>query len=354
MDMVVLAFIKELSLGGAEKQSLLLVRELMKKHRAFLVVWSDRVIASRYKDYISEHGLNVIFLQGGWAKKIISFKHILKREKVTHIFNFLLLNNFVGGLMGRLFSRAYIFGGIRNCEIAPSKLRWQRWLHNKISHKTIFNNHSGARKLAQLGFRQDKMLVIHNGMDGEMERSKQGARSPLMIFTAARFLPQKDHLTALKAMKMLKDRGLDFRYVMAGYGQQESVLRDWISRMDLVQEVKMVIAPENLSRLFGEAHLYLSCSLKEGLSNSIMEALSAGLPVVATDVGDNSWLVENGKNGFLVPVKAPDLLAREIERLAVDADLRRKMGQAGYQHLKRHFSSERFLEKYLKLVEHEE
>ncbi len=349
--MVVAVFIKELSVGGAEKQSLLLVKELQTRHRAFLIVWSDKVVAPRYRTYISEHGLDVIFLKGGWLKKIISFIRLLKREKVTHLFNFLLLNNFVGGLAGRLSSISHIYGGIRNCEIAPAKLVWQRWLHNYVSHKTIFNNHSGAQNLARLGFRKDKMLVIHNGLDGEMERCRQTSESTLVILTAARFLPQKDHLTALKTMSLLKEKGLDFLYVMAGYGEQEAWLRQWIVQLGLEQHVKMEIAPDNLSRLFGQAHIYLSSSLKEGLSNSIMEALSAGLPVVATDVGDNNWLVEQGQNGFLVPIQSPEKLACEIEKLAADVSLRREMGHAGYERLQKLFSAERFFGKYLELIE---
>ncbi len=349
--MVVAIFIKELRVGGAEKQSLLLTRELKNRHKTFLVVWSNRVVAPLYHTYISGNGLNVIFLRGNPLQKVISFIRLLKREKVTHLFNFLLLNNFVGGLAGRMVSVPHIYGGIRNCELAPSKLIWQRWLHNHISHKTIFNNHSGTQNLSKLGFRNDKMIVIHNGLDEEMERCVQSEDAKFTILTAARLLPQKDHLTALKAMQLLKQRGVDFTYVMAGYGEQEAQIREWIVQLDLTQHVKVEIAPKNLSRLFGHAHLYLSCSLKEGLSNSIMEALSAALPVVATDVGDNNRLVENGENGILVATGAPEQVANAIEQLAADLSLRRKMGNAGFNRLKRLFSTELFLKNYLELIE---
>lgn len=349
--MVVAIFIKELRVGGAEKQSLLLTRELQNRHKTFLVVWSNKVLAPPYRTYISENGLSVIFLRGNWLQKICAFIRILKREKVTHLFNFLLINNFVGGLAGRMVSVPNIYGGIRNCELAPSKLVWQRWLHNHISHKTIFNNHSGAQNLSKSGFREEKMIVIHNGLDEEMERCVQTEDAKLTILTAARFLPQKDHLTALKAMQLLQQRGLIFNYVMAGYGEQEAQIREWIVQLGLTQHVKVATAPTNLSRLFGRAHLYLSCSLKEGLSNSIMEALSAALPVVATDVGDNNRLIEDGENGILVATGAPEQIANAIEQLAADVTLRKEMGNAGYNRLKHYFSTELFLKNYLELIE---
>lgn len=352
--MTIAIFIKALSIGGAEKQSLLLTRELQRSYPAFLVVWSSNRVAPRYQSFIETHKINVIFLKGIWLVKIMQLVYFLKKEKVNYLFNLLLINNFVGGLAGRLAGVPNIFGGIRNCEIVPRKLAIQRWLHNHVSHKTIFNNHAGTINLSRQGFKKTKMIVIHNGTDVEMAHCKQSDSLPVVLFTAARFLPQKDHFTALSAMQILKERGLNFRYVMAGYGDQEEKIRQWISEMGLEDHVELKIAPKNLSLLFGEAHIYISTSLKEGLSNSIMEALSAGLPVVATNVGDNNYLVRAGENGYLVPVKAPAEMADAVEKLVRNVNLRKVMGDSGFELLKNNFSARRFLKNYLKLIENDE
>jgi hypothetical protein len=100
--MVVAVFIRQLSLGGAEKQSLLLTRELRNRFPAFLVVWTKKVVAPEYQQFVDENKLPVVFLEGSPVGKFIQFFKLMKSRQVTHLFNFLLINNFVGGFAGRL------------------------------------------------------------------------------------------------------------------------------------------------------------------------------------------------------------------------------------------------------------
>jgi glycosyltransferase involved in cell wall biosynthesis len=348
--MAVAVFIRQLSLGGAEKQSLLLTRELQETFPAFLVVWTNKVVASEYQQFVDENKLSVVFLEGSPTRKFMQFYRLMKSKKVTHLFNFLLINNFVGGLAGRLAGVKQIFGGIRNCDIVPSKFLWQKFLHNHISHRTIFNNHAGAENLALRGFRNDKMLVIHNGIDVDGALLKEtGSTKPAML-TASRFLPQKDHYTALLAIKELVQRNKSFTYILAGYGAQEEEIRQWIQTLGIQNNVELLVAPDNLPQIFSKASVYLSTSLREGLSNSLMEALAAGLPVVATNVGDNKYLVEEGKNGFLTEVGDAKAIADELEKMLDDENLRLEMGFLGYKKLKAGFSTRSFLNHYLSLL----
>jgi glycosyltransferase involved in cell wall biosynthesis len=349
--MVVAVFIRQLSLGGAEKQSLLLTRELRKRFPAFLVVWTKKIVAPEYQRLINEEKLPVVFLSGSLIGRFIQLFKLMRSEKVTHLFNFLLINNFAGGLAGRLAGVKQIYGGIRNCDIVPSKFRWQKFLHNFVSHRTIFNNHEGAEKLALRGFKKDKMLVIHNGIDVDGIVQKEDGNAKPTILTASRFLPQKDHYTALLTIKELARRGMDFRYVLAGYGAQEEEIRQWIKALDIQEHVELLIAPDNLSEIFHKASVYLSTSLREGLSNSLMEALAAELPVVATNVGDNKYLVEEGQNGYLTNVGDVKAIADALDRLLDDEKLRLKMGHYGYEKLKAGFSTRSFLNHYLSLLE---
>jgi glycosyltransferase involved in cell wall biosynthesis len=71
------------------------------------------------------------------------------------------------------------------------------------------------------------------------------------------------------------------------------------------------------------------CSRKEGMSNTVMESMAAGKPIVATPVGGNPELIDDGRTGFLVPVGEPDALASRIERIVADRALGKAMGLAG-------------------------
>jgi len=349
--MVIVVFIRKLSLGGAEKQSLLLSRELSKKFVTLLVVWKADEVAPVYDEFIKTHGLQVVFLKGPGIVKFFKLWHLLVHQHVTHLFNFLLINNLMGGVAGRLAGVHRIYGGIRNCEIPYFKKLWQRFIHNYLSHKTIFNNYSGLIAFAGKNFRPDKAVVIHNGIDieGQMYSEKQRGNK-VVILTAARFLPQKDHFTALRAIQKLKMEGYDFLYILAGYGPDELLIRQKINELKIGDKVKVEISPSDLHNLYARAHLYLCTSLKEGLSNSIMEARAAGLPVVATNAGDNRYLVNDGINGRLIGKRDHLEVARALAELIDDQELRDEMGYNGYQLLKNHFTISHFLGNYLKLI----
>ena len=348
--MVILVFIKELSIGGAEKQSLLLARELQGLYRTLLVVWEPKQPDPSYQKFIDRYGLNVVYLSGASPVRFYKLWRLLVREKVTHVFNFLLVNNLVGGLAGRLAAVPHIFGGIRNCELVRSKFLWQRFLHNHISHHTIFNNYAGARHLTDRGFRSDKVKVVHNGIDVNGSFTRKFSGEYVIILTAARFLPQKDHLTALRAIKILKMDGFRFLYLIAGYGPGESDIRRWVKELDIEDRVRIEISPSDLPELFDRSHIYLTTSLKEGLSNSVMEAMAAGLPVVATDVGDNRYLVKDGVTGMLMSRGDHRQIAVYLGSLIRDHDLRNEMGLNGYERLKNGFSTRQFLDNYLKVL----
>lgn len=101
------------------------------------------------------------------------------------------------------------------------------------------------------------------------------------------------------------------------------------------------------------ADIYISTSLFEGTSNSIMEALNWSLPVVATNVGDNDRLVINGENGYLLPVRDVDGFSASLNKLLDSIDLRNKMGVKSNQILRENYSMEVFEKRYLDLIERE-
>ena len=83
----------------------------------------------------------------------------------------------------------------------------------------------------------------------------------------------------------------------------ENEIRLLVRQLKLNTEVENLINPPNIPDILNACDIYLSTSLYEGLSNSIMESMVAGLPVVATNVGDNQYLIKDDYNGFLVPCR---------------------------------------------------
>ena len=136
-----------------------------------------------------------------------------------------------------------------------------------------------------------------------------------------------------------------------GYGEEEQNIRGWIKEYGVGEYINIHIRPDNVQDIVRDADIYLSTSLFEGTSNSIMEALNWSLPVVATNVGDNDHLVIDMVNGTLHPIGDAEGMATSIAKLLESSQLRNEYGMASNRNLRENYSMEIFEERYLQLIE---
>lgn len=157
-------------------------------------------------------------------------------------------------------------------------------------------------------------------------------------------------------IRLLKDKlfenhsAVSVKYIIVGYGELESKIRTYVHTQRLDEMVKIVINPPNVTDYLEDGHIYLSTSLLEGLSNSIMEALEFSLPIIAMNVDDNDKLVLEGENVFLTNMKDTKTIANKLLTLLDDSELRNVMGQTGYAHLANVFSISTFKNNYISLI----
>ena len=161
----------------------------------------------------------------------------------------------------------------------------------------------------------------------------------------------KDFRTALYSFKQVTERNNDkkLKYCIVGYGPLEDKIRALIRYLNLQNEVDILINPPNIPDLLKTCDIYLSTSLFEGLSNSIMEAMSAGLPVIATNVGDNSYLIKDSFNGFIVPCRDVSLIVEKLEYLINFENVRKEYGNNSRFKIGSEFSEEKLLENYFSI-----
>jgi glycosyltransferase involved in cell wall biosynthesis len=171
------------------------------------------------------------------------------------------------------------------------------------------------------------------------------------IVTTGRFVPQKDYLTMIKTLAKLKAMRHDFVMDIIGYGVEEANIRNWIREYDVEDITNIYIKPDNVQDIVRDADIYLSTSLFEGTSNSIMEALNWSIPVVATDVGDNSYMITDGVNGMLHSIGDAEGMAHSIAYLLDNLDVRNKYGIMSHRILQDRYSLETFEKSYLNLLD---
>lgn len=188
-----------------------------------------------------------------------------------------------------------------------------------------------------LGFRADRVAVIHNGIDIPPAVCSKAADAPFVIGSAGRLSPVKDYPLMIRiAQKLVPERGIYL--ALAGDGPERGALEKAIDECDLAGRFTLQGGLENMDIFYRGLDLYLNTSVHEGIPMAILEAMAMGIPVVAPQVGGIAEIVEDGVEGFLLPNRDPCAFAEKCLLLR-DPDLRRQMGKAARAKVKRDFSA---------------
>lgn len=344
--------IPTINAGGAEKQASLLASLLSKNYKVCMILYSGEAKTNETNvKRLKEANINVIKLVGNVFTKIKDLKSALKVNNIDCLFNYLTKPNFVGAIAAKKAGVKCIYNGIRNSRIDWWKLILERIAHNHYATATIYNCYSGEEYFSGKGLNKEKAIVIPNCFPNIAEPIVREDKEIKHIVTVGRFVPQKDYKTIIRTIAELKELRKDFVMDIIGYGSEEQNIRSWIKEYGVEEYIKIYIRPNNVQDIVRDADIYLSTSLFEGTSNSIMEALNWSLPVVATDVGDNSHLVIDGVNGTLHTIGDAKGMAISIANLLENNELRKKYGSASNKNLRENYSMEIFEERYLKLIE---
>ena len=191
-----------------------------------------------------------------------------------------------------------------------------------------------------------RTVVIPNAVDVRSFRRASGGSRKARIIGIGRFAYPKDFTTLLEALARVRS---PCQTVLAGDGPALPAVAAALQKDGLSERVELLGARADIPELLAGSDVFVLSSRSEGFPVSILEAMAAGLPVVATDVGGVAEAVENGETGCLVPAADPEALARALERLVSDADLRRRLGAAGRARALRLFDVPRYRAAYVEL-----
>jgi sugar transferase (PEP-CTERM/EpsH1 system associated) len=223
----------------------------------------------------------------------------------------------------------------------PRHLWLRRWLAPLIDRYVAVSPDLRDWLIDRARIRQSKVLYIENGIDVSafnlprtIPRQRLGHFAPagtVLIGNVARLDKIKDQAGLISAFKLLHEKPghADCRLVIAGEGPQRHALERQIAELDLVDTVRLLGNRDDVAELLAECDVFALSSIAEGLPLTLLEAMAAGLPVVATDVGGVALVVEAGVNGTLVPAEDPKAMAAALGAYVEDSDQRRRHGDAG-------------------------
>ena len=184
--------------------------------------------------------------------------------------------------------------------------------------------------------------IVAEGATSAADHVPRAAR----IVAVGSLIPRKSYDTLLEAAGILAAKAKNFELLLAGEGPERQRLESLASKLGISHLVRFLGDCDNIPELLARADIFAHPAISEGLCNAILEALAARLPVVACPTGATSELIEDGRNGLLVPIRQPQALARALDSLLNDASLRRRLAQAGSVLVRDRFSESTIADQY--------
>jgi sugar transferase (PEP-CTERM/EpsH1 system associated) len=212
------------------------------------------------------------------------------------------------------------------------------------------------------GLPPDRIDVVYNGVDLsriDSDRShRQAVRAELsvtndefLVLQVARLDRIKDHATAIRAIAAAAQHNHRLRLMIVGEGPERQTIERLVARHGLERRIVLLGQRRDIPRLLEAADAFLLSSVSEGIPVTVIEAMAAGVPVVATAVGGVPELVVDGETGLLAPRGDDQKLSECLLRLATDGQLRDRIRRDARLRIESNFSEDRMVQSYHQLYE---
>jgi len=261
------------------------------------------------------------------------------------------------GLVGRLAAKAlevpvihtshgFLFGGREN-NISGLFYRLAEKIASGAADRVICVSESEYRLASDLNvIKPDKLRLVYNGLpDLDREYWADPGQEPPRLISVARFAAPKDHLTLLQALAGLKQ--LPWTLDLIGDGPKRKAVEHLANHPLLAGQVNFLGTRSDVQELLANSAIFVLSSKREGFPISILEAMRAGLPVIATNVGGVSEAVVDGETGYLVPAGDIVALRKRLSVLIEDRVLRKQMGSQGRERFAQLFTLDKMVDRTL-------
>ena len=254
----------------------------------------------------------------------------------------------VVGLAGAALARVPVRIGSRR-EIQPDKSRAQLVLQRAAyhaAHRVVANSPAAAKQLAAEGLGAERVRIIPNGLDlDRFPPFVHGGRIRTLV-TVANLREEKSHdvlLSAFARVLSAADAPHELVLKIVGDGPQRGALERQAATLGISGRVEFLGHREDVPEILASSDVFVLPSRSEAFPNSAIEAMAAGLPVVASAVGGLLDLIEDGRTGLLVPARNADALSAAIERLLAQPTLAAALGASARRHVRERYSFDRMI-----------
>lgn len=327
----------------------------------------------KYGPMLRELGVPVTTLNisSGWqlALALLNLVKLLRRAKPDVVQTWMYHSDLLGGLAARVAGNRAVVWGVRQTTFESGNSKqttiWIRKLLAKLSWwlpaEIVVCAQRAMDVHRDIGYDLRKMRFIPNGyslvdfhpaLSGrkKFRTGINAIQSIPLIGMVGRFDAQKDHVNLLDALRILRDRGVQFHCILVGTGMDRynQQIVEWISQRGLTDRVQLLGQRNDIPEIMNALDLHvLSSAYGEAFPNVVGEAMACGTPCVVTDVGDAAFIV--GDTGWVVPPRDAHALAEALVSAlyALDDPVRYKnRSRLARRRIEEHFSIERMVDAY--------
>ncbi len=216
------------------------------------------------------------------------------------------------------------------------------------SDRIVFQT-QGARDYFQLQIQQ-KGRIIENPVRDDLPAPYTGKRKKTVV-CVGRFENQKNHKLLLKSFKRFSSKYADYTLHLYGKGSLEGEIKELACELGIEKKVVFEGFEKDVMTRIIDAGMFVLSSDYEGISNSLLEAMAIGLPVISTDCpcGGSKMCIQDGINGYLVPIEDEVALALAMEKIAADEEHSSKLGRAAAE-IRNTFSTQNVVKKWVEVL----
>lgn len=308
--------------------------------------------------YIEEYSLNDITIKVKSTGKICRLReiyNILKYENPDVVYTWGNAESISIMLLKPFCHYRFINGSLRH---GVRLNRFSHYFRTIILHlsKYIVANSKAGLQANNL----KKGIVLYNGIDKKFLEPvirKEEKRKYLtdislqipLIISVANLVPYKDYFSVINALRRLKDENYNFYYLILGNGSMKKEIEKSIHNYDLTKHIRIVGSVDNVEDYLKVSDIFIHSSKGEGCSNAILEAMAAGLPVLASNTGGTPEIITS-ENGLLFEYKNDIQLAELIKYLLNNKDRSIQMGKKSRELILERFTMDKMMKNYYDII----
>jgi glycosyltransferase involved in cell wall biosynthesis len=284
----------------------------------------------------------------GLVRCVWRLARYLRTEQISLVHCFDFYSNVVGVLSARLAGVGAVIASQRDLgNLRPALHARVQSFILRLADRVLVNSEAVAERVRTHRAVAGRVVVIPNGVDVDRfspapDRPRDAG--PVTIGTLANLRPEKGLADLVSAAAIVRSVHPDARLMIWGEGPLRSELERRLGQIGLDRSVALPGSTANPEAALQRLDVFVLPSLSEACSNGLLEAMATGLPVIATSVGGNAALVEEGLTGLLVPPGDPSALAKAIIRLIENPTLARDLGARGRDRVRSAFGFRRTID----------